>query len=165
MVNRPIPSMFYLDDKLMMKIRVIVSDNSVVAWSYQDEDRLWLNRDEVRRKYKKAYTISAAANLINISPITIKEIIKKNLLSNMPESSYDRKTYMPKKVYINEEHMQELRQVAWEQLQKNRYGEPHNDTITSAKQLDHLMKLGDDREFIKLDDDQVVRIFREDAET
>ena len=34
--------------------------------------------------------------------------------------------------------------------------------MTSAKQLEHLMKLGDDREFIKLDNDQVVRIFRDE---
>lgn len=163
MVSRAIPNVFYLDDKLWMKVRVVVSDNAVVAWCYRDEERVWLNRDEVRRKFKKAYTISAAAHLINISPVTIKSIIKKQMLSNMPESTYDRKTYMPKKVYINEDHMQELRQVAWDILPKNKYGIPYDDTITSAKQLDHLMKLGDDREFIKLDDDQVVRIFREEA--
>lgn len=156
--------MFYLDDKLHKKIRVVVSDNSVVAWSYQDEDRAWYNRDDVRRKFKKAYTISAAADLINISAGTIKEIIKGNLLTNMPESSYDRKTFMPLKAYINEDHMQELREIAWESLPKNRYGEPYRDTMTSAKQLDHLMKLGDDREFIRLDKDQVIRIFRDDAE-
>lgn len=153
--------MFYLDDMLHEKISVIISDNAVTAWCYQDESRKWYNRDEVRRKFKKAYTISAAAKLINMPSKNIKEIIKKGLLTNMPESSYDRKTYMPQKTYINEDHMQELRQVAWEILPKNRFGEPYNDTMTSAKQLDHLMKLGDDREYIRLDDDQVLRIFRD----
>lgn len=160
MVNRAIPSMFFLDGFLHKKITVVISDDSVVAWKFQEESRKWYSRNEVRRKFFNAYTIPKAAHLMNININYLKEVLKNNI--SLIEDSYDIKTFAPRRSYLSEENMLELRQRVWDTLPKNRFGIPHKDVMTSAKQLEHLMKLGDDREFIKLDNDQVVRIFRDE---
>lgn len=163
MANRAIPSMFFLDGFLHRKINVIISDGKVVAWNYQKETRSWYDRNEVRKKFYNAYTVPKAASLMNVSASYLKEVLKKNI--NLIEESYDIKTFAPLRAYISQENMLELRQLVWDTLPKNRFGEPYRDTMTDSKQLEHLMKLGDDREYIRLDDDQVVRIFRDDEET
>lgn len=159
MVSRAIPSYFFLNDKLHNFIRVVKSDNSVVAWCYQDEARLWLPRPLVRQTYKKAYTISQAAKLINTSGRVIRELIEKELVKR-PEKAYDLSDYRPLSSYINEDDMIALRQAAWDVLPKNRFGEPHNDEMTNEDELIHRMKLGDDREFQRKDDGSLSRIYK-----
>lgn len=162
MESKAIPNMFYLDGKLHKKLSVNIADDNVFAWSYQEEKRKQYSRSHVRQVFKKAYTVSSAANLINTSAATIKEIIRKGMLSVVPENSYDINTYAPLKSYICEDDMLELRQVVWDQLKKNRFGEPYKDTMVSADELTHRMKLNDQREFIRLGKDNVIRIFRDE---
>lgn len=155
-----IPNYFFLNDKLHKYIKVVRSDNSVVAWCYQDETRLWLPRPLVRQTFKKAYTINQAAKLINIKKPVILELIDKGLVKR-PEKSYDisNNSYRPLISFINEDDMLELRQAAWDQLPKNRFGEPYNDTMANQDELVHRMKLGDDREFRKKGD-EVVKVYK-----
>ncbi|QLF83326.1 helix-turn-helix DNA-binding domain protein [Rhodococcus phage NiceHouse] len=148
-----IPSFFFLNDKLHKFIKVVRSDNSVVAWCYQDEARLWLPRSLVRQTYKKAYTVPQAARLINCKKNTVYSLIDKGLVKR-PEKSYDisNNSYRPLISYINEDDMLELRQAAWDVLPKNRFGEPYNDVMANEDELIHRMKLGDDREFKRTGD-------------
>jgi hypothetical protein len=160
MNNRPIPKFFFLNGDLHQRIRILNSDDSVIAWDYTAEARKPYPRPEVRKFYKKAYTIPAAAKLINVSSARVKEVFAKGLCT-LPQWSYDLSNYRKIRPYISEEDMLELRQTLYDLLPKNRFGEPHDDSITNEKDLIHLMLLGDDREFIIHDDgEDFIRIFR-----
>lgn len=146
MVSRAIPNYFFLNGDLYKFIKVVKSDNSVVAWNYPNESRDWLPRILVRKHFKKAYTIAEAARLMNIKPKVVRELIDKGLV-NPPTRTYDLKTYRPLYPYINEDDMLNYRQEAWNALPKNRFGEPYNDSMASEEELLHRMALGDDRDF------------------
>ncbi len=157
-LSKQIPRMFYLNGMLHMRIKIVNSDDSVVAWCYQEQNTKWYPRNEVRRNFKKAYTIQAAAALIRVSAARVKGVIDRGMVE-IPEKAYDIATFRPGRYYISEENMLELRQVLWDLLPKNRLGIPHDDTMASEKELEHDMRLGDDREFVVLDGD-IIRIFK-----
>ncbi len=156
--SRAIPDYFFLNGDLHRKIKIVQSDDAVITWHYKMEDRGSYPRSLVRQMYKKAYTIPAAARLMNVSNGKIREVIQRGLIPS-PEYSYNIENYQRLKAYINEDNMLEIRQTLWDLLPKNRFGEPYNDTMTNEKDLLHAMKLGDDREFI-VSGDEVIRIFR-----
>lgn len=158
MTSRAIPDYFFLNGQLHQKIKIVQSDDAVIAWNYQEEKRKSYPRPEVRQLYKKAFTIPAAAKLMNVSSGKIREVFDKGLVT-MPEWSYNLKNYQRLRRYINEENMVELRQTLWDLLPKNRFGEPYNDTMTNEKDLLHAMLLGDNREYI-ISGDELIRIFR-----
>lgn len=159
-VNRPIPTFFFLNGNLHRRIRVIASDDSVVAWDYANETRKPYPRSEVRRLYKKAFTIPQAAKLINVSPARVRAVYK-NQLCTPPQWTYDLANYRRLKAYISEDDMLELRQTLWDLLPKNRFGEPSDDSMTNEKDLIHAMMLGDDREFVVINDgEDFIRIFK-----
>lgn len=150
--------MFFLDGLLHRKIRIINSDNSVVAWCYQEESRKWYPRNLVRRNFQKAYTINQAAKLMRTQTRRLKEVFDKGLFKP-PERTYNLSNYAPGKGYINQEDMLELRQVVWDTLPKNRFGEPTNDTMANELELEQAMKRDDDREFL-IEGDEIIRIYR-----
>lgn len=155
------PKYFFLNGKLHKYIRTVMSDNSIVAWCYQDEERLWLPRMHTRRMYKKAYTISQAARLINTTTRVINELIDQGMVKR-PERAYDtgKSTFKPLASYINEDDMLALRQAAWDMLPKNKFGEPYTDEMVNEDELIHRMQLGDDREFQRGDDGEIERVYK-----
>lgn len=160
-MSNPVPTYFFYQGKLHRFIKTIKSDNSIVAWCYQDEERQWINIQSARKHHEKAYTIRQAAVLIGCSTARIRELIKKKMVK-APEKSYDYQngTYDPLKDYISAGDMLDLRQAVWDALPKNRYGEPYKDTMSSALELEHRMQMGDDREFIISDDGDVIKIYK-----
>lgn len=156
-----IPTYFYYEGKLHRKKKVIRSDQTLVAWCYRDQHNAWLPLSLVRRTFQRAYTISQAAKLIGISQGRVRELIRSGLVKP-PEKSYDylNGTYDPLKDYFSQDEMMELRQAAWDALRKNRFGEPYDDTMISAIELEHRMNLGDDREFITDDNGAIIKIYQ-----
>lgn len=157
--SRQIPSMFYLNGRLHKKLKIVKSDDSVVAWCYEDAERVWYPRSLVRQEFKRAYTIPGAANLMRVSTNSVKDVYKTKLLP-MPECTYDLNSFRPLKSYVSEDDMLDLRQAIWDMLPKNRFGEPKNDTMTSEPELISLMHSDDERNFIITNDNEIIQIFR-----
>ena len=112
----------------------------------------------VRKNFRKAFTIPQAGRLIGVSTARVKDVFKAGLY-DQPESSYNLNTMRPKKAYINEDDMLEIRQILWDLLPKNRYGIPYDDSMASEEELIHAMRREDDRDYVKVDGD-MVRIYR-----
>ena len=77
----------------------------------------------------------------------------------LPEQSYDLGDYRPLKEYISEEDMLDLRQIVWDTLPKNRFGEPYDDRMANELELVQLMKQEDDRQFTIYDDGELIQIY------
>jgi hypothetical protein len=153
--------MFFYDSKLHRKRKIVKSSNSLVAWCYRDEEFAWLNLPYLRQNFKRAYTVSQAARLINTRPGVILNLIKSGEIK-APEYSYDfiNGSYELQRRYFNQADMQDVRQSVWDALPKNRYGEPYRDTLTNAEALEYKMASGDDREFIQRDDGTIIKIYQ-----
>lgn len=141
-----LPGFFFLNGELHKYIKVVKSDNSVVAWNYRQESRLWIPRGLVRSHHKKAFTYGQAAKVMNVKKATLTELVDRGMVK-APSKSYDLSDYRPLVSYFSEEDMLDLRQAAWDTLPKNRFGEPYKDTMASEPELIHRMKVLDDREF------------------
>jgi len=153
-----IPDYFYINGKLHQKLAVIRSDSKVMAFCFQDEESYMLSLVHVRKNFRKAFTIPQAGRLIGVSTARVKDVFKAGLY-DQPESSYNLNTMRPKKAYINEDDMLEIRQILWDLLPKNRYGIPYDDSMASEEELIHAMRREDDRDYVKVDGD-MVRIYR-----
>lgn len=154
---RSIPTMFFLDDKLYKRIKLVRSDDSVVVFDYKEESRVWLPVPAVLKNYKRAYSITQAANMLSIKSNLIKEAINKDLIKK-PVLAYNPKTFAPMKYYISEDNLMELRDVVWDMLPKNKYGEPFRDIIPSRDDLTARLHGADDRNYV-IRDDEFIQIF------
>lgn len=95
---------------------------------------------------------------MNVSISQLRNVFKAGLYDK-PEESYDTATLRPKRAYINEDDMLEIRQILWDLLPKNKYGIPYRDTMTSQEDLIQAMRLEDSRDYVKIDGD-TIRIYR-----
>lgn len=154
-----IPEMFFYNDKLHKYIEFVRSDDRYVAFCYQEEETLWIPRVHLRKYYKKAFKINEAAKMMRVPSRTLYELIKLKLVPP-PEQAYDTANYRPGQKYINENHMLEYRQAAWDALPKNRLGIPSNDTMVNESELINLIQTGDPREFMIDEDGDVIKIYR-----
>lgn len=154
---RSVPTMFFLDDKLYKRIKLVKSDDSIVVFDYEEESRVWLPISAVLKNYKKAYSLAQAANILNVKTGIIKEVINNGEVDK-PSLAYNPKTFAPLKYYISENKMMDLRNAVWEHLPKNKYGEPYRDTIPSPDDLTARLYGQDDRNYV-IRDNEFIQIF------
>lgn len=149
---------FFYEDKLYKKIKVVISDDSVVAWCYDDESRVWLPRKHLHKVYEKAYTFAQAARILRSKKADIEKAYRMGEL-NPPSMSYNLSTFAPEKAYIKESDMYPLRDFLWDMLPKNRFGEPFRDNMPNEFELEHILSTKDSRVFMD-SGDGLIRVFR-----
>lgn len=154
---RSIPTMFFLEDKLFKRIKLVKSDDSVVVFDYEDESRIWLPINAVLKNYKKAYTVLQVANLFSVKTSVIKEALYKGNVT-APVLAYNPKTFAPTKYYISEDNLMELRDEVWEMLPKNKYGEPFRDMLPSKDDLRAHLFSDNDRNYV-IRDNEFIQVF------
>ena len=154
-----IPDFFFLNGDLHQRISVIRSDSSVLAFSFPEERRRFLPLVQTTKHFQKAFSYGQAASLIGTSQAKLREIVKHGL-HPAPAKTYDLSTYEPKRSYFSEDDLYVLRNICYDLLPKNKYGIPYQDKLSSEEELRHKMRLTDTRDYIKVDDDGMVRIFR-----
>jgi hypothetical protein len=87
-----LPRYFFLNEKLYEKIRVVTSENYVVVWAFEDEQRLRFNYSSVRRDYTKAYDVKEVAQLIDRPAKEILSYLKRGLAEYPSARLYSRAT-------------------------------------------------------------------------
>ena len=155
---RAIPNFFFLEDKLYEKIKIVKSDDSVVAFDYAEMSRVWLSRPLTARHAVKAYSIPQTASLLRVKSSTIKDAIKDGL-TPPAAMAYNQTTLKPTGVYFKESDLIELRQAVWELLPKNRYGEPFRDTMVSESELKMILAR-DNPDVFTVKDGEIIAIFQ-----
>lgn len=154
---KSIPGMFFIDDKLYKRIKLVKSDDSVVVFDFAEETRSWMPISAVLKNYKRAFTITQASNLLQVPSRIIKEVINKGLVTS-PIAAYSPLDFSPRGYYISEDNMMELREAVWDLLPKNRYGEPYRDTVASESDLRAKLYGTEERNYV-IRDDEFIQIF------
>lgn len=155
---RAIPDMFFIEGKLYEKIKIIKSEDVVVAFDFEEMSRVWLSRPLTSRGCERAYSVSQAANVIRVKPSTVKSAIRDGL-TPPTVVAYNQNTLKPTGFYFKESDLIELRSVIWDLLPKNRYGEPFRDTMASEREVrSTLAKENPDLFTVK--DGEIIAVFR-----
>lgn len=154
---RSVPTMFFLDGKLYKKIKLVKSDDSIVAFDYEEEARVWLPVRAVLKNYKRAYTLTQAASMLSVKTRLAKEVINDGRVTS-PVLAYNPKSFAPMSYYVSEENMMELRDAIWEMIPKNKYGEPHKDVMPSQDDLRAKLHGDDERNYV-IRDNELIQIF------
>lgn len=152
--------MFFLDGNLHQKLKVIPSENILVAWNYPREERSHYNYQQARRRVQCAFDVNEAAELIEIPVLKLKKLIKNNILSRGSGVSYTIATRRPSTVYWSEDDMVDLRADMFAIAKKNRYGEPYAGfNLISEAELMHKIR-GGESYYIKNKDGEFVKVWR-----
>ena len=155
-----VPSYFFLDDKLYKKIRVVKSENYVVAWSYEDEKRVWITYSVVRREAGKAYKLSEVAEMIDKPKSTILSYVKRNLVEKPSGRLYTIKNKVPGEYMWSENDILDLRDSIFDLAPKNKYGEPYSNLklISKAELLSKMRK--DTSFYVRNENGDFIKIWR-----
>ena len=155
-----VPSYFFLDNKLYKKIRVVKSENYVVAWSYEDEKRVWITYSVVRREASPAYKSGEVAKLIDKSKSLILSYVRRNLVDQPSGRLYTIKNKLPGEFMWSEQDILDLRDSLFELAPKNKYGEPYSNfkLISKAELLSKMRK--DTSFYVKNENGDFVKVWR-----
>lgn len=141
-----IPSYFFLGNKLHKKIRVVKSENYVVAWSYEDERRMRFNYVSVRQEAIKAFDVTEVAKLIEKPRAVVLSYLQRNLIDYPSGRLYSINSKKPGKWMWSEQDVLDLRETIFEMAPKNKYGEPYtNFKLVSKAEL--LSKMREDTSY------------------
>jgi len=155
-----IPNYFFLDDKLYKQIRIVKAENLLVAWSYDNQKRMWFNYQQSLKNFQNAYKIDEVADLLNKDANELKRLIKSNLVSSGSGMSYSLKTLRPLIMFWSEDDVFNLRTELFALAKKNKYGEPYvNLKLVSEGELLSKMR-GGDSYFIQDKDGKFVKVWR-----
>ncbi len=152
--------MFFLDGNLHQKIKVVKSENILVAWNYPREERSHYNYQQVRRRFQCAFDVKQAAELLEEPVLKIKKLLKNNILSRGSGVSYAIATRRPGAVYWSEDDLLDMRSELFAIAKKNVYGEPYAGfKLISEAELVHKIR-GGESYYIKNKDGEFVKVWR-----
>jgi hypothetical protein len=155
-----LPNYFFLDKKLYRKIRVVKTENYVVAWSYDDERRMRFNYSSVRREAAQAFALPEVSKLIDKPKSLILSYLRRNLIDYPSGRVYSTRNKKPGKWMWSEQDVLDLREAIFEMAPKNKYGEPYaNFKLVSKSEL--LSRINKDTSYyVKADDGDFIKIWR-----
>jgi hypothetical protein len=155
-----IPNYFFLDKKLYKKIRVVKSEDYVVAWSYEDERRMRFNFSSVRKEAGKAYNLDEVSRLIDKRKSEILSYLKRNLVDQPSGRLYSIKNKRPGKWMWSEKDILDLRESIFDMAPKNKYGEPfRNFKLVSKAEL--LSRMREDTSYyVRNENGEFVKVWR-----
>lgn len=126
---------FFLNSKLHKFLRSIRQENIIVAWSFEDEERLWYDASMVKRDHTNAYRITEVAEFFNKRSTFIRSLIGRKILDRPSGQAYNIATRKPGMYYWSEEDVLDIRNKLYEILPKNEFNEPmwQNKLISDAE--------------------------------
>lgn len=119
-----LPSLFFLNGKLHKKLKVVKSENLVVAFCYPDEERVHHVYSVVCRDYQKAYAIKEVAKIVKRPIAEIQRFIKNKLIDRPSGYLYHIATRSPRNLYWSQTEVLNLRDRLYELAPKGPDGFP-----------------------------------------
>jgi hypothetical protein len=155
-----VPKYFFLDKKLYQKVRVVKSENYVVAWCFQDEKRVWLTYSYVRKNAEQAYTLSEVAELVDRPKAKLLAFMNRNLVDMPSGRLYNIRNKVPGRWLWSEQDVLNLRDSLFEMAPKNKYGEPYSNLklISRAELLSKMRK--DASLYVRNENGDFVKVWR-----
>lgn len=120
----PLPRLFFLNGKLHKKLRVVKSENLVVAFCFPDEKHVHHVYSVVCRDYQKAYTMGEAAKIVKRPINEIHRFLKNKLIDRPSGYAYQVASRRPSNLYWSQTEVLSLRDRIYELAPKGADGLP-----------------------------------------
>lgn len=155
-----VPNYFFLNNKLYKKIRVVKTQDYIVAWSFEEEMRMRFNYSSVRREASKAYKLEEVAELIDRPAKDILSSIKRNIVSPPSGRLYNTKSKKPGRHMWSEDDILDLRNDYFDNAPKDKYGDPYiNFKLVSRAELLNRMRQ-DISYYVKNENGDYVKVWK-----
>lgn len=101
-------SYFYLNKELHKAIKIVRSEDMLIAWNYVEGKRVAYNLSDAYLKKQHAYSIPQAAKILNRHVDTIKRHLRSGNIRR-PQQTYSLDGQrMPKKYFFSEDEIREM---------------------------------------------------------
>lgn len=155
-----IPTFFFLNKNIHKKLRIIPSENILVAWDYPSEKRVWYDYSLVRKNFQMAYKLDQVGELLGRSPLVLKEWWEKKIIEHPSGRIYKIHNRLPSTHYWSEDDVLNLRDQIYELSPKNKFGEPHRGfKLISRAELLSKMR-GDNSFYVKAESGEYIKVWK-----
>lgn len=128
-----LPTLFFLNGKLHKKLKIIKSENLVVAFCYPDEEHKHYVYSVVLKDFKKAYSLSQVAKLVRRPQVEIFKFLKQKLIDKPSGFEYYISSRKPKQMHWSQQEVLDLRDRLYELAPKGPDGFPSGRYILASK--------------------------------
>lgn len=155
-----LPNLFFLNEKLHKKLKIVKSEDLLVAYCYPDEQRVHYLYSLVRRDYQKAYTLSEVAKLVRRPNEEIHRFLKNKLIDRPSGFEYHIETRRPRRMYWSQTEVLDLRDRLYELAPKGKDGFPLGSfRLASKAELLEAIN-GDASYYVRSADGQFIRVWK-----
>lgn len=121
---RTLPKLFFLDGRLHSKLKVVLSEDALLAFCYPEEERRHYIYSIVCRRFQNAYSMKETADLVRRPMKEIHALLKNKVLDKPSGFKYDIRTKRPQNWYWSEDDVFDLRDHLYEMVPKDEDGFP-----------------------------------------
>jgi hypothetical protein len=155
-----LPNYFFLNGKLHKKLKVVKTENVVVAFCFFDETQMQYMYSVTCREFQKAYTMSEVAKLVKRPQTEIHKFLKNKLIDRPSGFAYAIRTKQPLNIYWSESEVLNLRDRLYELAPKGPDGFPRGRfTLVSKAELREAIN-GDVSYYVKNEEGEFKKVWR-----
>ena len=119
-----LPARFFLNKKLHKKLKVIKSEDLLVAFCYPDERQVHYLHSATVREHQQAFSMSQVAKLVRRPLKEVHAFLRNKLIDRPSGFEYQIASKRPMNIYWSEDEVYELRDKLYDLAPKNKDGFP-----------------------------------------
>jgi hypothetical protein len=151
-----LPTLFFLNKKLHKRLKIVRSENTVVAFCYPDEENKHYFYSNVVREYQKAYTLTETSKMLGRPAIEIQKFLKNKLIDRPSGMEYQISSRRPIRLMWSQDDILDLRDRIYELFPKQKDGFARSNLkIASQAELLEEMQHGNSYHVLNSDGERV----------
>jgi len=155
-----LPSLFFLNEKLHKRLKVVKSEDIVVAFCFPDEQEHRYFYSMARREFQKAYSIAQVSELTKRPATEIDRFLKNKLIDKPSGFEYHIASRKPKGLRWSQDDVLELRDKLYDLAPKQKDGFP-NPAFRLASKAELLQKInGDTSYYVKNEEGTYIKVWK-----
>lgn len=151
---------FFINNELHKFLKLIKTENLLVAWNYPREERKWYDYSYVKREHMNAYSLKETSEIIKKSKKFLHEAMRNGLIDRPTGRAYRIEDRRPAGMFWSEDDILNAREKLYALLPKNEYGEPTG-RITLISRAELQAKMRDDNSYyVRSTDGSLVKVWK-----
>ena len=119
-----VPSFFFLNGDLHRKIKVVKTQNWIIAYNFKKERSLQYQLSHVLKEFQKAFRTRDVPKMLRVQGKVLDLYVERNMVNRPSGRAYNIETKVPGSAYWSEDDLLELRDRLYDLAPKDRDGYP-----------------------------------------
>jgi len=155
-----LPTLFFLNGKLHKKLKIVKSEDIIVAFCFPDESESRYFYSMVRREFQKAYSITQVSRLTKRPIAEITKFLKNKLIDKPSGFEYHIASRNPKGLRWSQDEVLALRDRLYELAPKRKDGFP-SPAFKLASRAELLNAINEDASYyVRNEDGDFIRVWK-----